>query len=157
MICINAYLLYLRNNKGQVFMKFLSNILLVISIIAYVFCPFCDLGLFGTITGYQFTENVINNFASLQEVVMSLLPFLAGFGAIAFSCMKSRYWSLASLAFIGIFAYFFALAPSLLFAAVPQPFVSAWGYEVSRWCVVASVVASIVALIPFGRILGRKK
>ena len=70
MICINAYLLYLRNNKGQVFMKFLSNILLVISIIAYVFCPFCDLGLFGTITGYQFTENVINNFASLQEVVM---------------------------------------------------------------------------------------
>lgn len=45
-------------------MKSISNILLAAILIIYIFLPLFDLGLFGKITGFEFTEQTLNSSGS---------------------------------------------------------------------------------------------
>ena len=89
-------------------MKPITNILLVLALICYVFLPFYDISLLGTVTGLGFTAGTISQSLSLGNVLFALLPFIAIFGAIALNCMKNRWWVLGSIALIIVGLWFFA-------------------------------------------------
>lgn len=88
-------------------MRPITNILLVLALICYVFLPFYNLSLQGSITGLQFTAGTISQAISLGSVVIALLPFIAVFGAIGFNCLKSRWWVLLCITFILVGMWFF--------------------------------------------------
>ena len=89
-------------------MKPITNILLVLALICYVFLPFYDISLLGTVTGLGFTAGRISQSLSVVNVLFALLPFIAIFGAIALNCMKNRWWVLGSIALIIVGLWFFA-------------------------------------------------
>ena len=89
-------------------MKPITNILLVLALICYVFLPFYDISLLGTVTGLGFTAGRISQSLSVVNVLFALLPFIAIFGAIALNCMKNRWWALGSIALIIVGLWFFA-------------------------------------------------
>ena len=88
-------------------MKPITNILLVLALICYLFLPFYDISLQGTVTGLGFTAGTISQSLSLRSVLLALLPFIAIFGAIALNCMKKRWWVLGAIALILIGLWFF--------------------------------------------------
>lgn len=88
-------------------MKPITNILLVLALICYLFLPFYDISLLGTVTGLGFTAGTISQSLSLGNVMLALLPFIAIFGAIALNCMKKRWWVLGAIALILVGLWFF--------------------------------------------------
>lgn len=88
-------------------MKPITNILLVLALICYLFLPFYDISLLGTVTGLGFTAGTISQSLSLGNVLLALLPFIAIFGAIALNCMKKRWWVLGAIALILVGLWFF--------------------------------------------------
>ena len=58
-------------------MRPITNILLVLALISYVFLPFYDVSLLGTVTGLGFTAGTISQSLSLNNVLLALLPFIA--------------------------------------------------------------------------------
>ena len=88
-------------------MKPITNILLVLALICYLFLPFYDISLLGTVTGLGFTAGTISQSLSLGNVMLALLPFIAIFGAIALNCMKKRWWVLGTIALILVGLWFF--------------------------------------------------
>ena len=71
-------------------MRPITNILLVLALICYLFLPFQDISLMGKVTGLGFTAGTISQSLSISNIVLALLPFLACFGAVALNCMKRR-------------------------------------------------------------------
>lgn len=88
-------------------MKPITNILLVLALICYLFLPFYDISLLGTVNGLGFTAGTISQSLSLGNVLLALLPFIAIFGAIALNCMKKRWWVLGAIALILVGLWFF--------------------------------------------------
>ena len=72
-------------------MRPITNILLVLALICYVFLPFYDISLNGTVSGLDFTAGTITQSLSLGNVLLALLPFITCFGAIALNCLKKRW------------------------------------------------------------------
>ena len=94
-------------------MRPITNILLVLALISYVFLPFYDVSLLGTVTGLGFTAGTISQSLSLNNVLLALLPFIACFGAIALNCLKKRWWVLGTIALIVLWLWFFMHTNSL--------------------------------------------
>jgi hypothetical protein len=94
-------------------MRPITNILLVLALISYVFLPFYDVSLLGTVTGLGFTAGTISQSLSLNNVLLALLPFIACFGAIALNCLKKRWWVLGAIALIVLWLWFFMHTNSL--------------------------------------------
>ena len=88
-------------------MRPITNILLVLALICYVFLPFYDISLNGTVSGLDFTAGTITQSLSLGNVLLALLPFITCFGAIALNCLKKRWWVLGSIALIVLGLWFF--------------------------------------------------
>ena len=88
-------------------MRPITNILLVLALICYVFLPFYDISFHGTVTGLGFTAGTISQALSIGSILLALLPFIAVFGAIGFNCLKSRWWVLLAIAFITLGLWFF--------------------------------------------------
>ena len=88
-------------------MRPITNILLVLALICYVFLPFYDISFNGTVTGLGFTAGTVSQALSIGSVLIALLPFIAVFGAVGFNCLKNRWWVLASIAFIILGLWFF--------------------------------------------------
>lgn len=88
-------------------MRPITNILLVLALICYVFLPFYDISFNGTVTGLGFTAGTVSQALSISSVLIALLPFIAVFGAVGFNCLKNRWWVLASIAFIILGLWFF--------------------------------------------------
>lgn len=88
-------------------MRPITNILLVLALICYVFLPFYDISFHGTVTGLGFTAGTISQALSIGSILLALLPFIAVFGAIGFNCLKSRWWVLLTIAFIILGLWFF--------------------------------------------------
>ncbi len=88
-------------------MRPITNILLVLALICYVFLPFYDISFHGTVTGLGFTAGTISQALSIGSILLALLPFIAVFGAIGFNCLKSRWWVLLAIAFIILGLWFF--------------------------------------------------
>ena len=145
-------------------MRPITNILLILALICYVFLPFQDISLMGTVTGLGFTAGTISQFRSIGRVVLALLPFIACFGAVGFNCLKSRWWILAAIAFILVWLWFFnATGYSYDISLQHDPEVTpdndlgegfsiigmGIGYKVSRVLTWLSLLSALVSLLPF--------
>ncbi len=144
-------------------MKPITNILLIIALICYIFLPFQAIEPSGAMSGWQFTASLITRNFSIVNTLFALVPFIACFGAIGFNCMKHRYWGLIAGLFIlgGICFYMWANTPLQMplpddpevVADVPQEGAPvkgvAAGYYVSYALMWLSLVSCIISLMPF--------
>lgn len=145
-------------------MRPITNILLVLALICYVFLPFYVLSLYGTVSGLQFTAGTISQAISLGSVIKALLPFIAVFGAIGFNCLKSRWWVVLSIAFIILGIWFFKDTGSMHDVMLRhEPDVTpdndlgegfsiiglGIGYKLSYLLTALSLVSAIVSMLPF--------
>ena len=145
-------------------MRPITNILLVLALICYVFLPFYNLSLQGSITGLQFTAGTISQAISLGSVVIALLPFIAVFGAIGFNCLKSRWWVLLCITFILVGMWFFYNTGSFHDVMLRhEPEVTpdndlgegfsitglGIGYKLSRILTALSLLSALISLLPF--------
>ncbi|MBR5674509.1 MAG: hypothetical protein IKW97_08930 [Muribaculaceae bacterium] len=145
-------------------MRPITNILLVLALICYIFLPFYDISLLGTVTGLGFTAGKISQSLSLGNVLLALLPFIACFGAIALNCLKKRWWVLGAIALIILGLWFFAHtgnthdiglehAPEVTpdndlgegFAITGLGI----GYKLSYALYILSLLSAIISLLPF--------
>ena len=145
-------------------MRPITNILLVLALICYVFLPFYDISLVGTVTGLGFTAGKISQSLSLGNVLLALLPFITCFGAIALNCLKTRWWVLGTLALILMGLWFFAHTGNLHDIGLEHaPEVTpdndlgegfaitglAIGYKLSYALYILSLLSAIISLLPF--------
>ena len=145
-------------------MRPITNILLVLALICYVFLPFYDLTLIGTRTGLGFTAGTISQALSLKNVLIALLPFLACFGAIALNSFKRRWWVLGAIACILVWIWFYMNTGNLhdiMLRHAPEVTPDndlgegfsiigmGIGYKLSRILTWLSLVSAIISLLPF--------
>lgn len=145
-------------------MKPITNILLVLALICYVFLPFHDISLMGTVTGLGFTAGTISQFQSIGMVALSLIPFLACFGAIGLNCLKSRWWVLGTIACILLWLWFYSIAASAHDISLQHaPEVApdndlgegypingtGIGYKISYILTILSLISALISLLPF--------
>lgn len=145
-------------------MRPITNILLVLALICYVFLPFYDLSLMGTRTGLGFTAGTISQALSLTNVFTALLPFIACFGAIALNSLKRRWWVLGAIACILLWIWFYLDTRSLhdiMLRHAPEVTPDndlgegfsiigmGIGYKLSFALTALSLVSAIVSLLPF--------
>ena len=145
-------------------MRPITNILLVLALICYVFLPFYDISLIGTRTGLGFTAGTISQFPSFAKVVLALVPFIACFGAIAVNSLKRRWWVLGTIAFIVLWLWFYHVtgnthdimlrhAPEITpdndlgegFSVIGLGI----GYKLSFFLTALSLISALVSLLPF--------
>ena len=145
-------------------MRPITNILLVLALICYVFLPFQDISLMGTVTGLGFTAGTISQSLSIRNIALALLPFIACFGAIALNCMKRRYWVLGAIACILLWLWFYTVTGnshdiSLQHAPEVTPdndlgegfsvIGMGIGYTLSRVLTALSLLSALISLLPF--------
>lgn len=88
-------------------MKTVSNIILVLALVCYTFLPFYDVAIKGAITGFDFSAGLISAVEGWRGVTLALVPYLAGFLAIAFNSLHSRRWPLAAIGCILVALVFY--------------------------------------------------
>lgn len=145
-------------------MRFITNILLVLALICYVFLPFYEISFIGTRTGLGFTAGTISQALSIGSVVIALLPFAACFGAIAFNSLKRRWWALGAIACILVWLLFYMDTSNLhdimlLHAPEVTPdndlgegfsiIGLGIGYKLSFAITVLSLITALISLLPF--------
>ena len=145
-------------------MRPITNILLVLALICYVFLPFYDISLVGTVTGLGYTAGTISQSLSLGNVLLALLPFITCFGAIALNCLKKRWWVLGTIALILLGLWFFAQTQGLHDIVLQHaPEVTpdndlgegfsitglGIGYKLSYGLYILSLISAIISLLPF--------
>ena len=145
-------------------MRPITNILLVLALICYVFLPFYDISLYGKVTGLAFTAGNISQSLTLGKVIIALLPFLACFAAITLNCLRSRWWILGTIVFILIWLWFYMDTSSIHEVMLQHsPEVTpdndlgegfkieglGIGYKLSSALTVLSLLSAIISLLPF--------
>ena len=145
-------------------MRPITNILLVLALICYVFLPFHDIELMGTVTGLGFTAGTISQFQSLGKVALALTPFVACFGAVGLNCLKRRWWVLGAIACILLWLWFYTLTGiSHDISLQHDPAVTpdndlgegfsiigmGIGYRLSRILTFLALFSAIISLLPF--------
>ena len=145
-------------------MKPITNILLVLALVCYVFLPFFDISLHGSVTGLEFTAGTISQFLSLGNVIVALLPFIACFGAIALNCLRGRWWVLGTIACILLWLWFYMDTNSIHGIVLQHsPEVTPGndmgegfkiqdlgiGYKMSFALTTLSLISAVISLLPF--------
>ena len=145
-------------------MRPITNILLVLALICYVFLPFHDISLMGTVTGLGFTAGTISQFQSIGKVVLASLPFIACFGAVFLNCLKGRWWVLGAIACILLWLWFYRVTgQSYDISLQHEPEVTpdndlgegfsiigmGIGYTLSRTLTWLSLISALISLLPF--------
>ncbi len=145
-------------------MRSITNILLVLALICYVFLPFYEISFIGTRTGLGFTAGTISQALSIGSVIIALLPFVACFGAIAFNSLKRRWWVLAAIACIIVWLWFYMNTNSLhdiMLRHAPEVTPDndlgegfsiiglGIGYKLSFAITVLSLITALISLLPF--------
>ena len=145
-------------------MRPITNILLVLALICYLFLPFYDVSLIGTRTGLGFTAGTISQALSLKNILIALLPFLACFGAIALNSLRRRWWVLGAIACILIWLWFYTNTGHLHDIMLHhEPEVTpdndlgegfkiigmGIGYKLSRVLTWLSLISALISLLPF--------
>ena len=144
-------------------MKPITNILLIATLICYVFLPLCELQVKGDVTGLAYSAAMITENFSLKRTVFALLPFIACFGGIIFNCLKNRYWGIVVAVFVLIGLFFFYSdkvflnvglqhAPDVIPNAELEGFGMehlSVGHKVCRWLLIASLASTLISLLPF--------
>ena len=145
-------------------MRPITNILLVLALICYVFLPFHDISLMGTVTGLDFTAGTISQFQSIAKVALALVPFIACFGGIGLNCLKRRWWVLGAIACILLWLWFYTVTGNSHDVSLQhEPEVTpdndlgegfsiigmGIGYKISRVLTVLSLISALISLLPF--------
>ena len=145
-------------------MRPITNILLVLALICYLFLPFYDISLNGTVTGLSFTAGSISQWLSANHVLLALVPFIACFGAVAMNCLKSRWWILAAIVFIIVWLLFYTETNGyhhIVLQHAPEVTPDSdlgegfavtglgIGFKLSAALVGLSLLSAIVSLLPF--------
>ena len=145
-------------------MKPITNILLVLALVCYVFLPFYEISLQGSISGFEFTAGTISRTMSFAGISIALLPFISCFLAIGFNSLKNKYWSIASALLIALGLWFFAIASNFhQFSITHSPDVTPGdtlgegfaitgmgiGYISSCAIMSLALVSALVSLLPF--------
>lgn len=145
-------------------MRPITNILLVLALICYVFLPFHAISLMGTVTGMGFTAGTISQFQSIGSVALALVPFIACFGAVALNCLKRRWWVVGAIACILLWLWFYSVTGSsrditLQHAPEVTPdndlgegfsvIGMGIGYTLSRALTWLSLISALISLLPF--------
>ena len=145
-------------------MKPITNILLVLALICYVFLPFYEISFQGSLTGFSFTAGTITQRFSVGNTLFALIPFLACFLGVVFNSFKHRRWALASIVCIIVALYFmvrtghyhdYALthAPDVIPAEDLGEGFSIQnlgvGYSATLVMLVLAFISSIISLMPF--------
>ena len=145
-------------------MRPITNILLVLALICYLFLPFQDISLMGKVTGLGFTAGTISQSLSISNIALALLPFIACFGAVALNCMKRRWWVLGTIACIVLWLWFYSItgnshdislehAPEVTpdndlgegFSVIGMGI----GYKLSRILAWLSLISAAISMLPF--------
>lgn len=145
-------------------MRPITNILLVLALICYVFLPFYIISLFGTRTGLAFTAGTISQFQSLGSVLLALIPFIACFGAIGINSLKKRWWVLGAIACIMLWLWFYHVTGNvhdIMLRHAPEITPDndlgegssvvglGIGYKLSFVLTALSLLSAIISLLPF--------
>lgn len=145
-------------------MRPITNILLVLALICYLFLPFHDISLMGTVTGLGFTAGTISQFQSIGRVALALVPYIACFGAIGLNCLRQRWWVLGAIACIVLWLWFYSVTGSSHDISLEHaPEVTpdndlgegfsiigmGIGYKLSRALTWLSLLSALVSLLPF--------
>ena len=145
-------------------MKPITNILLVLALICYLFLPFYGISLLGTVTGLGFTAGTISQSLSMGHVLLALLPFISIFGAVALNCLKNRWWTIGAIALILFGLWFFMHTSShheIMLRHQPEITPDndlgegfsitglGIGHTLSCILMVLSLISAIISLLPF--------
>ena len=145
-------------------MRPITNILLVLALICYVFLPFYDVSFIGKVTGLGYTAGTISQAQSLGNILVALLPFLACFGAVALNCLKRRWWVVAAIACIIVWLWFYSLTGNshdIVLQHAPEVtpnddlgegftiLGTGIGYKLSYFITALSLLSALVSLLPF--------
>lgn len=145
-------------------MKPITNILLVLSLICYVFLPFYDLALTGTVSGLNFTAGTISQALSFRHVLLASLPFIACFAAVLLNCLKKRWWVIGTIACIIVWLWFYSATGNvqeIMLQHSPDvtPDIDVGegfsvngmgiGYKLSYVLTALSLVSALISLLPF--------
>ena len=145
-------------------MRPITNILLVLALICYLFLPFYDISFIGTRSGLGYTAGTISQALSLSNVIVALLPFIACFGAIALNSLKKRWWILGSIVFILLWLWFYRetySAHDIMLRHAPEVTPDndlgegfsviglGLGYKLSFALTALSLISALISLLPF--------
>lgn len=133
-------------------MKVVTNILLVAALIVYVFLPLFEVEFEGGMTGFSYTANTLSDSADLAKQLFALLPFVSCFGAIAFNCLKHRFWGFLVAVFIvcGIVFYYLAKRYVLIQTPLVYHYVGqGTGFVVGYVLLICALASAILSLMPF--------
>ena len=145
-------------------MRPITNILLVLALICYVFLPFYDISFIGTVTGLKFTAGTISQALSLGNILNALLPFIACFGAVALNCLKNRWWIIGAIACILVWLWFYMdtrgihdimlqhnpeVTPDNDLGEGFKIVALGIGYKLSFALTALSLISALVSLLPF--------
>lgn len=143
-------------------MKPITNILLVLALVFYVFLPIMEISHMGSITGLDFSASMIDH---KGYILYALTPFITLFLAIGFNCLRSRWWGIIDALLI-LMAIFFFVNTLTKFQGLPllhSPEVVAdtklsegmpidglkSGFYLSSTFTILAFISALVSLMPF--------
>lgn len=143
-------------------MKPITNILLVLALVFYVFLPIMEISHMGSITGLDFSASMIDH---KGYIIYALTPFITLFLAIAFNCLRSRWWGIIDALLI-LMAIFFFVNTLTKFQGLPllhSPEVVAdtelsegmpinglrSGFYLSSAFTILAFISALISLMPF--------
>lgn len=143
-------------------MKPITNILLVLALVFYVFLPLMEISHMGSITGLDFSASMIDH---KGYILYALTPFITLFLAIAFNCLRSRWWGIIDALLI-LMAIFFFVNTLTKFQGLPllhNPEVVAntelsegmpinglrSGFYLSSTFTILAFISALISLMPF--------
>lgn len=147
-------------------MKPITNILLLLALVCYIFLPLFNITYMGSLNGLGFTSSMITYGPNYRFILYALTPFITLFLAIGFNCLKSRYWGIIDsiLIFMAIFFFVGLLANFKGISLVHDPAVVGdtemsegmpinslgIGYYLSAGLTILAFISALVSLMPFG-------
>ena len=146
-------------------MKPITNILLLLALVCYIFLPLFNITYMGSLNGLGFTSSMITYGPNYRFILYALTPFITLFLAIGFNCLKSRYWGIIDsiLIFMAIFFFVGLLANFKGISLVHDPAVVGdtemsegmpinslgIGYYLSAGLTILAFISALVSLMPF--------
>ena len=146
-------------------MKPITNILLLLALVCYVFLPLFEISLVANLTGLSFTAISFSESPELKYKAFALMPFITMFLAIGFNCLRNRYWGIVVAVLIFLALYFFASVGSFFHGVslgdnpavmgeaemsegMPVAGMGA-GYYSSFALTVLALISTLVSMMPF--------
>lgn len=133
-------------------MKIITNILLVAALVVYVFLPLFNIEFEGGITGFAYSSYAICSSGDLCTKLFALLPFVSCFGAIAFNCLRHRYWGGIVAVLIASGLGFYISAKHFVMIQMQDVYQYegiAVGFNIGYVLMICAFASSVISLLPF--------